>query len=606
MTAFPVIAEDTMRSTTRRTTTIAALLLTLAATPAGVAAAHTSPSSRMESVLVTGQPGALSAVRDAVTKAGGHITRDLPVIDGVSARMPVSGVAEVRSTVGVRSVTADAQGHLMGIDPTLGYDPVKDDGSLSDIERITQTAQAWKQSTGAGVDVALIDSGVAPVEGLTSGNVINGPDLSFESQDPDLAHLDTFGHGTHMASIIAGRDSVGTAASYQDPKNRQFDGIAPDARLISVKVASADGAADVSQVIAAIDWVTEHAHSGGLNIKVLNLSYGTNSTQSPAIDPLDYAVENAWKAGITVVVSAGNDGTNRQELADPADDPLVIAVGADDPNNTDPIGDDTVPAFSQRGTSTRGVDIIEPGVHVLGLRDPGSYIDQNNPSAVVGGRFFRGSGTSQAAAVASGEAALYMSKYPSATPDQVKYALMNSAVMPSSVRKLYAGLGVPNMAQAIGNAPGSHHGPGTGDATQSATGATGTGSLEAARGTAHISSEGVALSGETDIFGQTWNPATWAAASASGTAWDANGDFNGHQWAGVDWSGNSWAAQTWSGHQWADNDWQGHQWADSDWAGHQWADNGWDGHQWADNGWDGHQWADSDWAGSSWADSSWS
>ena len=143
--------------------------------------------------------------------------------------------------------------------------------------------------------MALIDTGVAPVPGLTSGNVVNGPDLSFDSQQPGMAHLDAFGHGTHMASIIAGRDAAGTPSSYLDPA--RFTGIAPDATLVNVKVGASNGAVDVTQVIAAIDWVVEHRKDPGLNIRVINLSYGTDSVQSSTVDPLAFAVENAVEEG---------------------------------------------------------------------------------------------------------------------------------------------------------------------------------------------------------------------------------------------------------------------------------------------------------------------
>jgi serine protease AprX len=544
-------------------------------------------------VIVTGQPGATAQVKRDVARLGGRIRTTLSLINGVSATVPSSAVGALRHAPGVRSVTADAHGHLMSIDPTLGYDVTKDEGSLFDVATIVHATDAWKGGwTGKGVDVALIDSGVAPVKGLTSGNVVNGPDLSFESQDPDLAHLDTFGHGTHMASIIAGRDQVSSGSTYANPSSHQFVGMAPDARVISIKVGSADGGVDVSQIIAAIDWVTEHAKSGDLNIKVLNLSFGTDSTQSVSLDPLDYAVENAWRAGITVVVSAGNDGTNRQDLADPANDPLVIAVGAEDPQNTNSIGDDTIPAFSQRGTAARHVDLIAPGVHILGLRDPGSAIDQANSGAVVNGRFFRGSGTSQAAAVVSGLAAIYLSKYPTATPDQVKYALMHNATAPSAAKQIYVGLGVPDINKALGPRPAS--------SVQAASGASGTGTLEGARGTSHVqSATGQKLTGEVDIFGHEWNAASWAAASAAGIAWNG-GDYNGNSWSGSSWSGSSWAAETWDGHSWSGTDWAGNSWSGHSWSGHSWSGAGWDGNSWSDSQWDANDWSSSVWAGVSW------
>jgi serine protease AprX len=585
------MGERIINPAIRRTVSGAAVALVAAGVMPAVAA--TGTHAKLVPVIVTGEPGATQQVKHDVTSVGGRIRSVLGVVDGVSATVPATSVAALRSAPGVRSVSADAHGHLMGIDPTLGYDVTNDEGSLYDVASIVHATNAWKSGyTGNGVDVALIDSGVSPVQGLTSGNVVNGPDLSFESQDPDLAHLDTFGHGTHMASIIAGRDQAASGATYASSSSHQFVGIAPDARIVNVKVGSADGGADVSQVIAAIDWVTEHAQSGDLNIKVLNLSYGTDSTQSVTLDPLDYAVENAWRSGITVVVAAGNDGTNRQELADPANDPLVIAVGADDPHGTNNVADDTIPAFSQRGTSTRHVDLIAPGVHILGLRDPGSSIDQANPSAVVNNRFFRGSGTSQATAVVSGLAALYLSKYPNATPNQVKYALTQNATPPTSTNKLYTGLGVPFIDKALGQKPG---GP-----AQASTGATGKGTLEGARGTSHVQSGTQVLSGEQDIFGDSWNAVTWSTASAAGTAWNG-GTYNGNSWSGSSWSGSSWSSETWAGNSWSGNDWAGNSWSGHSWSGHSWSSSGWDGNSWSDSAWAGNSWSTSTWAGSSWS-----
>ena len=186
--------------------------------------------------------------------------------------------------------------------------------------------QAWWSAgvTGQGVDVALIDTGVAPVPALSgNGKIVNGPDLSLESQNPNLQYLDTNGHGTFMAGIIGGND--GRPGGYR--------GVAPDSRILSVKVGDADGGVDVSQVIAAIDWVVQHRTDHGMNIRVLNLSYGTDSSQPFVIDPLAYAVERAWKAGIVVVAAAGNTGEG-SGLADPAYDPWLIAVGAADTMGT--------------------------------------------------------------------------------------------------------------------------------------------------------------------------------------------------------------------------------------------------------------------------------
>ncbi len=128
-------------------------------------------------------------------------------------------------------------------------------------------------------------------------------DLSLEADVPEARYLDTYGHGTHMAGIAAGRSPGADLRT-----EHGFLGVAPDARIVSIKVADNTGAVDVTQVIAGIDWVVQHRNEGDLNIRVLNLSYGTDSKQGYQIDPLAAAVERAWDAGIVVVVAAGNDG----------------------------------------------------------------------------------------------------------------------------------------------------------------------------------------------------------------------------------------------------------------------------------------------------------
>src|SRR4051812_6707770 len=254
----------------------------------------------------------------------------------VAVAAVLAPVASLAATPGGGTVTSGggtaASVPLSGV-PSGPFTPSTDMGSLYNVTKLINAQASWLSGyTGQGIDVALIDSGVSPVPALTSGNVVNGPDLSFDSQNPALTNLDGYGHGTHMAGIIVGRDTAGTGKSYTAPG--QFTGVAPDARLVSVKVGAADGSVDVSQVIAAVNWVTEHAHDPGFNIRVISLSYGTDSVQPSASDPLAFAVEQAWKKGIVVVVAGGNDGTALTTLANPAYDPYVIAVGADDPQNT--------------------------------------------------------------------------------------------------------------------------------------------------------------------------------------------------------------------------------------------------------------------------------
>jgi serine protease AprX len=578
----------------------AVLVVVVVATAAGVVGGAVEQQAvaagPRAAVIVTMSGGDPAGVARIVARAGGRVGRQLPLVHGFTAVLPVAAVPAVAALTGVRSVTADAGGRLLSVDPALGYDQGTDEGSLSWLGKMLGVPAVWSDGvTGKGVDVALVDSGVARVPGLVSGNVVDGPDLSFESQHADVRYLDTFGHGTHMASIIAGRDTAGTPASYA--ASGQFDGIAPDARIISVKVAAADGAADVSQVIAAIDWVAQHAHTDGLNIRVLNLSYGTDSTQSSVLDPLSYAVEQAWRRGIVVVVAAGNDGTTRAALADPASNPYVLAVGADEPNNTLGVKDDTVPAFAQRGTTARHVDVIAPGVHVLGLRVPNSYVDQNNPAGRVGTRFIRGSGTSQATAVVSGVAALVLQKYPTATPDQVKYLVMTSATKFSAGNTgdqtgqhedLWQGLGIIDAAKAVGGKPSAAP-------VQSFPVATGSGLLEGSRGSSHVVQAAVTLAGEKDIFGRAWTAATWSAAVAANTAW-SGGSFNGCLWSGTTWATSTrWAAATWTG-----TDWTGTAWSTPSWVSRTWVNSSWDSRTWVASTWDSRTWVGATWAGAAW------
>jgi len=411
-------------------------------------------------------------------------------------------------------------------------------------------ASAWWNAgyTGQGVDVAVIDTGVSPVQGLNSpGKVVYGPDLSLESQNPKLTNLDTNGHGTFMAGLIAGHDSSLTAP-YSSAPASAYRGVAPDARIISLKVASADGGVDVTQVIAAIDWVVQHAHDPGFNIRVINLSYGTNSTQAYTVDPLAYAAERAWKHGIVVVAAAGNTGYQKGPgatgIADPAYDPYVIAAGGYDTAGTAAFQDDLLGAYSAASSGCGGCrnpDFVAPGSHLQGLRVPGSYIDQNHPEGAIDDRYFRGSGTSEATAITSGVVALILQKYPALTPDQVKrFIAANGQLMMNTSTKAQGG-GEISLAKLAPKTPATY--------TQSFTNAKGNGSLELSRGTDHIAMDGIALTGSMDIFGHAFTAGTMATAEAAASSW-SGGIWNGNSWSGSSWSGSSWSGGAWAGGSW--------------------------------------------------------
>jgi serine protease AprX len=448
---------------------------------------------------------------------------------------------------------------------------------LSSIEQVVGAPSAWALGArGAGVDVAVIDTGVTPVAGLDAPDkVVYGPDLSFDSQDPSQAYLDGYGHGTAMAGIIAGDD--GTPGGYK--------GVAPGARIVSVKVGSATGAADVSQIIAGIDWVTQHAHDDGLNIRVINLSLGMASNQNYQLDPLAHAAEVAWRHGIVVVASSGNDGSSTNTVASPAIDPFLIAVGAEDPMGTVLPLDDLVASFSQRGTGNRRPDLVAPGANVYGLLSPGSTLAHQFPNAIFNCRYLRGSGTSQAAAIVAGAAADLLSARPNLNPDQVKALLTSSAVRISGNHN-YTGSGLLQI-------PSTLVAPVLG-AKQYYANSSGTGTLEGARGDNHVSLDGVRLTGEQDIFAHPWPSSAISAAEENGTAWN-DGTFNGSTWSGSTWSGSTWSGSTWSGSTWSGSTWSGSTWSGSTWSGSTWSGSTWSGSTWSGSTWSANAWMGATW-----------
>jgi serine protease AprX len=552
---------------------VAAVLAMLAAALTTLPPTHAQDIARRLSVIVQGTDS--GAARSAVESAGGRVDRDLPLVDGVSATIPENALPILGSSPGVTQITPNGRIGFQADDYTLGNQRV---------QRIVRSDELWSQGvTGRGIGVALLDTGVYDSPDL-NGRVKACIDLSIEagtSADCD----DTFGHGTFMAGLIAG-NGAGSGGAYK--------GAAPEANLISVKLAGYDGSTDVSHVLAGIEWVV--AHKEAFNIRVLNLSLGTDSTQTYALSPLDYAVEKAWKAGIVVVVAAGNDGPDSRSVLKPADDPYVITVGAADDVGTIAIGDDRIPVFSGRGpTSANGIpkpDIVSPGVHTISLRSPGSAIDdQYGSTAKVRGMYFRGTGTSMAAATVSGIVAQMLQATPSLDPNQVKYRLTSTARRIADTDPYAAGKGLVDAYAATRSATSSQANQGLLLGL-----GTGLGSLQADRGSVHL--EAYTPAGQASLSGERtaqFDPSKAEASNPLGLL----------GWSPLTYSTTGWDPVSWALTSWVDAQWVATSWSSTKWRATTWDSTKWRGTDYYNADWDSTKWRVSDWESTTWRATQW-
>jgi len=456
-------------------------------------------------------------------------------------------------------------------------------GSMYDVVDQIGARAMWDQGyTGQGVNVALIDTGFAPIADLLgSGKVVAAADLSAESGVKEATFIDNYGHGTHMAGIIAGR-TPGADPALAAKHPEWFLGVAPDAGIVSVKVADNTGGADITQVIAGVDWAVDHAKD--LNIRVINLSYASGSSLPYNTDPLTFSLERAWKAGIVVVVAAGNDGRDSHVLSSPAIDPYVIAVAAAEATGTDEHAF-KIPAWASSGDGVRNPDIAAPGAHIISLRAPLSRIDVEHPEGLVGDEYFKGSGTSQAAAVTSGAVALLLSANPKLTPDQVKFLLKQNTVDATPRRPMFSGSGVIQVDKAF--EASQHKLP---KRVQTWPASDGSGPLESARGPVHLVVNGVVIVGDVTALGTRWTGPDWT----------------GTRWTDTTWTGTRWTDGTWRGTRWTDGTWTGTRWTGTRWTDDTWAGAAWDGTRWTGTRWTGTRWTGTRWTGTRWTVNLWS
>jgi serine protease AprX len=529
-----------------------------------------------QKVIVQARLGAEQAVADAIARLGGTVEQRLAIVNGFSARVPASAVGALRAHPGVRAVSENTT-------VTFASNVYDESSVASSYAKAAGASAAWNAGNlGEGVGVAVIDTGISPMNDFT-GRLVHGPDLSGEG-----SVFDTYGHGTVMAGIVggSGADSGGNASG-------AYAGVAPASTLVAVKVAGRTGAADVSTMLQAMHWVS--AYKDQYNIRVLNLSWGTTSTADPALDPVNYAVERLWRQGIVVVAAAGNAGPGSGTISKPGDDPVILSVGAyNDSGNTSP-ADDTIPGWSSRGPTAQGLtkpDVVAPGRTLIATRSYGSTVEKENPKALVPPSYIKGSGTSEAAAVTSGIVALLLKAHPDWTPDQVKAALRNTATPINGVAANTQGKGRVSYAAAVAADPGP--------AQQQSFQGSGLGSIEASRGSLHVwadcqqNGSYTVIRGEIDDHCRPWDGTSWTGTSWTGTSW------TGTSWTGTSWTGTSWTGTSWLGTSWTGTSWTGGTWTGTSWTGTSWTGTSWTGTSWTGTSWTGTSWTGTSWTGTGW------
>jgi serine protease AprX len=516
---------------------VAALSTSLVAVPAPANAGLLGGSSA--EYIVSAPSGTLGTVLSALSGVGATAGNTLSFINGATAQLNSLEVTLLGAIPGI-VVTPDIAVNVQGSVGTSGHDPS---------DKFSQQSGATQLQaqgiTGAGVNVAVLDTGIQALTDF-SGRMVDGVDLS-GGNNP---WQDTYGHGTFVAGLIAGNGSSSTGA---------YGGEAPGAGLVSVKVAGASGQTDLATVIAGVGWTISNQSSD--NIRVLNMSLGYLPIESTVVDPLDQAVEKAWESGITVVTSAGNSGPGNGTVTSPGDDPLVITVGAvDDGAQANP-ANDTMTTFSSVGpTNPDGwfkPDVVTSGRSVVSLRDPGSTIDSQNPSARVGTGNFVGSGTSFSAAVTSGAAALLLSADPSYTPNTVKGTLLGTTAPGPVGNPFVDGHGILDAAAAVSSTPMTLNQPVPTVLTQL----------------------GLAVDLEASGALSSWNTDNWTGSHWNGSHW------NGSTWNGSTWNGSTWNGSTWNGSAWNGSTWNGSHWNGSTWNGSTWNGSTWNGSHWNGSTW---------------------
>jgi serine protease AprX len=380
----------------------------------------------MVTVIVQYRQMPATAHLNALRAGGAQIGSKFQSIRAVTMHVTQSQLAELEQNPNVAYITPDRAQKMTA-------NPVTEEFATAVEDDVAASTSALD---GTGVGVAVIDSGIADhadLHGATGGSRVVYSQ-SFVAGDTTTS--DKFGHGTHVAGLIG---ATGKSSGSTNGYSATYAGMAPNVNLINLRVLDQNGSGTDSQVIAAIQEAISLKST--YNIRVINMSLGRPVFESYTLDPVDQAVEAAWKAGIVVVCAAGNNG--RSAVSDgfgtigvPANDPSVITVGATMTELTASRADDQIASYSSKGPTVVDhivkPDLVAPGNRLVSLRVAGSTLDTTYPQYEIAptsgtAKYYELSGTSMATPVVSGTVALMLQQNSALTPDQVKARLMKTA-----------------------------------------------------------------------------------------------------------------------------------------------------------------------------------
>ncbi|MGZ4617621.1 MAG: S8 family serine peptidase [Frankiaceae bacterium] len=541
------------------------------AAPAAATGTYASANELTTAVVRGGSGTTLAQIGQQVRAAGGEVTDELPLVNGVIARLPAG---------------ADLPGLQTTADAPLKVASDSTDQAGSDAASTIRATMGLpaQGNEGSGVTVALVDTGVADVPDL-AGKIVDHVNVT-GGRDGD-----GYGHGTFLAGLIAGSGQASNGA---------YQGAAPGARILDVRVAGKDGSTSLARVLTGLQRV---AALGSGKVQVVNLALSSDSPLPAQIDPLNNALETLWMMGFTVVVPSGNDGD--QGVGSPGVDPTLLTAGALDEQGTADRTDDRVADFSGYDPSgaTKKPDLVAPGTHVIGLRAPGSVVDTTYPNSRVGTDYFRGSGTSMSTALTSAAAADVLGTRSELTPDAVKALLIGSAYSAGGLADpTSAGAGGLDVAAAMDAAPTADNTsapddllpPGDAKTWDRFADAMLRGNLtKAAKLWDKLSPESrrwvqvqwSKLSPESRRWvADSWTSRRWVATDASLDDWQSR------FWASRRWVSRRWAADSWNSRRWVAQNWMSRRWVDDDWASRRWVSDDWASRRWVDSVWESRRW----------------